>query len=75
MVTSCWTFSKPIAEASSIGLKNMKVITPVSLAWGWSWFLDWTISTLPMGGIPLGLASSGVPFPLLPVLAVLKRRA
>jgi hypothetical protein len=74
MVTSCWTFSKPIAKASSIGLKNLKVITPVSLAWGWSWFLDWTISTLPMGGTPLGLASPGVPFPLFPGLEVSKRR-
>jgi hypothetical protein len=74
MVTSFWMFSKAISMTSSIGVKNVKVITPVSLACVCNWFWDWTIKTLPIGGIPLGLASPGVPISLLPGLAVSKRR-
>jgi hypothetical protein len=74
IVTPFWTFSKPSAKTSSIKMENVKVITPVSLAWGRSWSLDWTIKTLPMGGLSKGLLSPGVPSSLLPGLAVSKRR-
>jgi hypothetical protein len=75
MITSFTTFSKPIPKTSSMGFGNIKVIVPLSLAWAAAWFTDWTISTLPIAGIPLGTASSGVPVFVLPGLAVSKRRA